>query len=251
VNVGKVRVELVDEEGAPIGGAELDGEQLPESFEARTTLELGGATWEVVRAEPRTRADYVASGRLSLVLRRLVVAEMAPKDILYSLPTINDALPAVAEGSTKQGKRTFELHEDDWRQVELVARELGGVVEAQLASVRRIRAAHRGPGFKELHVRTQPTSPLVERHLTLDALARALPGARPYDGVSFANAAGLVRDGFAYDAGDLQVYGVAPDGIITTLAVRPAEPAAHGRLDELAGEHALLVVDWCAAAVRG
>src|SRR3954468_17819856 len=91
----KVRVRFVPADGgAPIGEAEFVPEQLPESFEARTTLELGGQSWEGVKGEPMTRAEYAKTRRLTIVMRKIVISRVSPKDILFSLPTINDALPA-------------------------------------------------------------------------------------------------------------------------------------------------------------
>jgi hypothetical protein len=247
----KVRVRFVTADGGqPIGEGDFAPEQLPESFEARTTLELGGHSWEVVKAEPMTRAEYAKTRRLTIAMRKIEVAHVSPKDILFSLPTLNDALPAIAPGSSKLGKKVLELHEDDWRQTELVARELSDVVAGELAQIRRILAARTGPGFKELHVRKQPASPLVERHVTLDALMRALPGAHLLDGVAFANVAGVVANGFAIESGDTRAYGLVEDGILTTLALQ-SPSAIPQPLADLAREHGLLLVRWCRGEVEG
>ena len=148
------------------------------SYPRASNLELGGHKWEVVRAEPMSRAEYAKSCRLTIVMRKIEVARVPSKDILFSLPTINDALPGIAPGSTKLGMSALELHEDDWRQVEFVARELGDVVAGELTQIRRILGARTGPGFREIHVRKQPTSPLVERHITVDEVARSGVGGR-------------------------------------------------------------------------
>jgi hypothetical protein len=248
----KVRVRFLPADGgSPIGEAEFAPEQLPESFEARTTLELGGHSWEVVKAEPMTRAEYAKAGRLTIVMRKIEVARVPPKDILFSLPTINDALPGIAPGSTKLGKNVLELHEDDWRQVEFVSRELSDVVAGELAHIRRILDARTGPGFKEIHVRKQPASPLIDRHITLDSLARALPSARALDGLAFTNVAGVVANGFAIESGDIRAYGLAHDGIITTLALRQTPQVLPQALAALASEHGLLFVSWCSGRVEG
>src|SRR5688572_27711365 len=112
-----IRVELVDAAtGTALGVADLPAEDLPDSFAAATTLQLAGADWHVERAEPVTRDDYVASGQLKLVLRKLVYVD--PRKILYSLPTLEDALPPLRDGDAAAA---YAMHEDDWRQVELVA----------------------------------------------------------------------------------------------------------------------------------
>lgn len=244
----KVRVRFVSaESGSLLREAELLPEQLPESFAASTQLQLSGQPFQVTKAEPMTRAEYAKTRRLTIVLRKVNVQPVSPQDILFSLPTLNDFLPAVAPGSTKLGQHVLELHEDDWRQVEFVARELGEVVAGELAQIRRILASRTGPGFKTIHVREQPKSPLGERHLTLAALARALGDARAYDGVAYQSGAGLVAGGFAFDCGATRVYGVASDGVVTTLALQRAKDAPLHAFAAIAHGHALLLVDWCAA----
>lgn len=242
---------LAADGGRPIGEGDFAPDQLPESFEARTTLEVAGHSWEVVKAEPMTRAEYAETGRLTIVMRKIEITRVSPNDILYSLPTINDVLPAIAPGSTKLGKNVLELHEDDWRQVELISRELREIVAAELVQIRRILGERTGPGFKEIHVRKQPASPLVERHITFDSLVRALPNARQLDGVAFTNVAGLVANGFAIESGDMRVYGLVQDGSITTLALQQPAPAIPHTLVGLASEQGLLLVDWCRGQLEG
>src|SRR5690242_17556226 len=108
-----IHVELFDAAtGTLIGEADLPAEQLPESFAASTTLHLGDADWHVERAEPMTRDEYVKAGHLVLRLREVV--QVDPKQILFSLPTIEDALPPLHDGP---GEEAAALREDDWRQV--------------------------------------------------------------------------------------------------------------------------------------
>ena len=40
------------------------------------------------------------------------------KEFLYSLPSICDHIPGVVLGSSREWQQVFELHEDDWRQVD-------------------------------------------------------------------------------------------------------------------------------------
>src|SRR5215470_2401386 len=118
-----IHVRFVDAaSGALIGQTESPPEALPASFEAYTRLEIAGQHWEVLSAEPMTRAEFEKSRQLTLVLRKLKIESVAVDKLLYSIPTLNDWTPGIAAGTTKLGKRVLELHEDDWQQVELVSR---------------------------------------------------------------------------------------------------------------------------------
>jgi hypothetical protein len=246
----KVRVRFLPADGGPpIGEATFAPEQLPESFEARTTLELGGQSWEVVKADPVTRAEYSKTRRLTIVMRKIEVSRVPVGDILYSLPTICDGLPGIAAGSSKLGKNVLALHEDDWRQFEFVSTKLRTVVDEQLGHIRRILDSRTGPGFKEIHVRSELTSPLIDCHVARAVLERAFPDARAFDGIAFNDAAGVVANGFAIDTGDVTVYGVVDDGLVTTLALQRPKGGLPGAIAALSKEHGLLLVDWCSAKI--
>jgi hypothetical protein len=79
----KVRVTLIDDAtGAEFATTTLPPTDLPESFEAGTTLHLGQADWSVIRAEPQTREGYAKSGSLTLRLRK--IEKMSAEAISFS-----------------------------------------------------------------------------------------------------------------------------------------------------------------------
>ena len=254
-----IRVLFFDEAtGASFARAEMPPEQLPETFEARTTLNVQGAPWEVVSAVPLTRAEYVKTGELSLSLRKLNIQQMPPGDLLYSLPTLCDRLPDIAPGTSKLSKNVLELHEDDWRQIELISVAYLDEVRACLAKVERIHTEERTPSgaFKKIYVRTELPSPIATGALTASALASAFsPGVVSYDGLAYEGVAGLVESGFAFrTAGGLDLYGIAPGGRVAALglAFGPASSELEGdavRLANVLRVHALLLVDWCRVEV--
>lgn len=241
--------------GQPLGEAELPVGNLPQTFEAATTLRLGEKTYEIVSAFPKTAQEFRATGQLRLDMREMKTATVNPKDILFSLPTISNELPDIEEGSTKLGKRVLELHEDDWRQIELVALTLEASIETDLRAVARIHQKHRkSAGFDALHVRKEVPSPLEGTWLTLDELRGSLgETASWFDGVSFRGVAGLVAGGFAVKmASGLTLYGLQWGGRVQVLALRPPEgvssASAEGdvrMLAALATRHQLCLVDWC------
>ncbi|WP_422770353.1 hypothetical protein ACN28C_27185 [Plantactinospora sp. WMMC1484] len=255
-----VRVVFIDADtGARIGRTELPVGQLPETFQPATTLELADATWVVERAEPPTAAQFAATGALTLTLRRI---ESVPvDDILYSLPTLCATLPAVA--AAPAGADRLELHEDDWRQVELVSADLGDEVQAELRTVRRSFEEHarrdeqgRIHGFRGIHVRTRPVRPLsrpVSRNRLLNLLP---PGARDLGGIGFRGQRGIVPSSFAVAVGRVRLYGLTDGDSVAVLAVKaepdPApQPGLVTGLARVMQEADLLLVDWCRVAVVG
>ncbi|MEN3609703.1 hypothetical protein AAH979_09155 [Plantactinospora sp. ZYX-F-223] len=255
-----VRVAFLDADtGAQIGHSELPLGQLPESFQAATTLELAGATWSVERAEPPMSAQFGATGTLTLTLRR--IESVPPGGILYSLPTLCAALPAVA--GAPAGADRLELHEDDWRQVELVSADLGDEVQTELRAVRQSFEQHarrdeqgRIYGFQGIHIRSQPVRPLsgtVSRSRLLSLLP---PGARSRGGIGFRGQPGIVPSSFAVSVGRVLLYGLADGDSLAVLAVHaepgPAaepQPELVAALERSMREADLLLVDWCRVAL--
>lgn len=225
---------------------------LPESFELDTTLHLGDEDWSVVDAEPRSRAEYAKSKTLTLRLRRIEM--MGPGDILYSLPSICDAVPGLNDQPVSGNE--FILAEDDWRQFELVSNELAHEVDEE---IRKIRLIHENSadeaGWREIHVRSKPEIPLV-CNLGLTDLASALNMSAEPRGVAYLGASSQIADGYAFQANDFTVYGVTLNGNTRTIAFDQYSekgPSAEliGRLKSLSHELDLDLVYWCRCARVG
>ena len=253
---GTIHVEYFDAStGKCFAQCAMPLEKLPQSFEAATTMHRGDQDWEVLRAEPMTAAEFSRTGKLKLVMRRVnKIEHVDPSKILFSLPTVSNDLPGIEPGSTKIDKRVIELHEDDWRQVELVSRSLQPQIDEEIAGIERIHRDQRvGPGFKNVHVREEIPSPI--------ATAIALPELREacgrqatwLDGIALHGVAGLVERGFAVKLiSSIELYGQCQGDRITVLALqnRVMNNSADHDLESLAAFFArqeLSLVNWCAA----
>src|SRR6185437_4474023 len=170
--------------GKPFAQTLLPAEQLPATFELSTTLTIAGQDWSVINAEPPGAEDFRQTGRLVLTLAK--ISQMNPKDILYTLPTICNAIPAIATGTTRHDKHVFEIHEDDWQQTEFVSRLHREAVDAQLAEIRRIydeASIDNGDflAFKRLALRTHITDP-ISSEILLSQLLRCFQNTSPMQG---------------------------------------------------------------------
>lgn len=241
----KVRVTFIDDAaGAVVGTSKMAPAQLPESFLAETTMQIGDEEWAVLQAEPPLREEFEKTGKLVLRLRREKIEYIDPKELLFSLPTLNDGLPA--PGARADG-REIVLHEDDWRQVELLHASQRESIDEELHDIRRLYNEHRrGIGFDELHVRRRIRSPLAGAEISLQRLG-VFGTPRP---LRFSGYGQRVADGFAYVLdGDWLLYGQTNGRHFESLAVQPGgvslpDPARE-LLAALACENVLLLVDWC------
>jgi hypothetical protein len=251
-----IHVEMFDaEELIQFQPVDLPPDRLPPSFEASTTLHLGDRNFQVVEARPMTAAEFIASGKLRLVLREVRIEQVDVKDILFSLPTIDGVLPAIAQGSTKLNKQVVEIHEDDWRQVEFVALALQDHIDEHLRAIQRIYEEERvdDAGFRKLHVRESLTVPLAGMKLTVrDLLAAFDTPPAQLDGIAFHGVAGLVANGFALRLlSGIELLGAVDDvGQVVALCLSHARPnnALERDLPALARfaqRYQLSLINWC------
>ncbi|GAA2781634.1 hypothetical protein GCM10010441_03230 [Kitasatospora paracochleata] len=250
---GVIDVLLIDaEDGQPFGRSEMPSELLPESFAPATRLDLGDSRWEVVAAQPAERDAYLAAGQLVLTLRRLRTVD--PQEIAYTLPTLCAELPPLTPPDGTQDD--LVIHEDEWRQAELVERAQLAAVETELHEIRQIfehHSASAGEGdtairvFDNLHLRQGPADPLTGA-LTRQRLLELLPSDRVFAGVALRDGQGRVADSFAAQVGPVAVYGRCAGDRVTVLGVTPAGRASTDEVPGLAAvmaEFDLLLVDWC------
>ncbi|AUG75198.1 hypothetical protein CFP65_0217 [Kitasatospora sp. MMS16-BH015] len=245
-----IDVLLVDAaDGRPFGRSEQPAEQLPERFEAGMVLDLGESAWAVVTAEPADRAGYLAAGQLVLTLAAQQTVD--PNEVGFTLPTILAELPPLTPAD--ETAQDLVLHEDDWRQAELVERACWPEVAAELAKIRQVYEQHsrvvgEGEGavrvFEEIHLRQGPAAPLTGG-LTRQRLFELLSVEREYAGVALRNGQGRVAESFAAQAGPVTFYGTSREGRVAVLGLA-AVTGESPELEALVREFDLVVVDWCA-----
>lgn len=256
-----IRVLFVDADTqVPIAGSELAAEELPETFAVATTVHIRDEQYEVVHAEPATRAAIVARGSVRIALRKLHTLD--PQELRYSLPTIQAELPLLGSATVGDALR---VRGDDWCQVEFWPAARLAELRQELAQVQAVYAdTPARTGFTDLHAR-RVRSPMRGTGLDVRDLADFGPvharllAVEGFDGVNYE-----VLGGFAFDGATAQLYGAASDGPIDALAwlqlrapfacVEGCPPpldlgADRDRLATICTRHALVLVDWCAAAV--
>lgn len=238
---------------------ELPARALPPRFGVHQSLELGGQPWAIVQAWPATRAKARVEGRVKLVLRPLTGIPGEPPDQrLFSVPTLADTLPVIDPTPPADGARLLELHEDEWRQIEVVSPATLPRVQEALGRIQRVRdEAQPAPEvFRRMYLREHLGPPLKGRPLPLNELLDLLPpGTTKLDGLQILGADGLVKDGLALETmNGLQIYGHAPRGEVKVLGLLPplgTDPDALGAealaLSSLLLRFGVQLVDWCRA----
>lgn len=221
-----------------IGDAKLPPDHLPESFRLSTTLQLGTDSWHVERADPSERGAYVATGRLQLWLRKIETIDSGP--LRFSLPTIEDALPPLRPGNAETA---YALHEDEWRQRELVTRRFAHEIATELQQIRAIHAESSG-GYERVHVRSRIPEPLAGITFSVRRVRAVLGDVDPSE---LAIGDDLVVGGFVFASAVGAVYGREEQNRVVTLAL--AGDTSAESLLPIADEYGLVIVEWVRAEV--
>jgi len=168
--------------------------------------------------------------------------------ILYTLPTICEKLPPL-EKTDQLPKDAIRMHEDYWRQIEIVPIAYRSQVEEQLKSFIAFRDAHKkGEGYTEIFLRKNVYPTLQNQWISLTNL-----GARS---VALALGDQKVVGGFAIpDKSGAYLYGhTEPRGIVIYLGIAPPQdgnlaPEFASFVSNLASSQKLFMVDWYKAQI--
>lgn len=179
------------------------------------------------------------------------VVTMDPNEILFTTPTLNDAIPATEQGSTVPAD-SIQLHEDDWRQFELVPRKLKTDVDAELADINAIWENHSvplgesGTAFREVHVRKRIPKALAIP-MTLSDFA-AFVGQDPRRMTFFGYGEPLSNVHVA-KVDNLIIYAHIENGAVTAMGFDVTEQFSlpedfANRLRDFVRDHDLLLIHW-------
>lgn len=242
-----IEVTLTDAaNGHEIARARHVAEDLPADF-LEATLQYAGETWQVERAVPPLREEYVRSGALHLFLRKAQPPETVPVKLVgFSMSSICDELPA--DGAPSGDGLALSVKEDLWRDVELVGPGHEDAIEANFAAIQRIYEDHYpGPGFTQIHVRTAPRAPLAGCSLTLAQLSKRL-ASQTLHPATITGYAGVIPGGFALThSSGLAIYGCTDNDVVTVAGIDHTMGDASSAAESLAAlmsDHRLSLVDW-------
>jgi len=251
-----VKVKFIDiETGKVFAKSDMPPDHLPQSFEAQTTLNIQNQYWEVIEAIPMTSEEFIKSKSLILKMKKVVIGQLDPNELRFSLPTISNLLPTIEEGSSKLNKNIFEIREDDWRQIDILPISETAVINQNLAAIQNIYKEkslplESGLCFTELHVINSLDTPFSNKTINASELFAHLPNSTAYEGISFAGIAGTIENGFALDLNnDLILYGLMKSNILQSLSLFAHKYDEHAisQLTPIFSKFELCIVDWCRA----
>jgi hypothetical protein len=171
-------------------------------------------------------------------------------EILFSLPSISNDIAAVEDATSLE--TVLVVHEDDWRQRELVHKGFQSKIDIEREAIRRVYESRSESGaFPSCHIRKEIPAPLDGANLALGDLLRVFGVKHRYSGVAFSAAAATIVQGFAFRSeGDLDIWGQQNEsGIATTVCFQGglhtgASADVRASIDRLLQQHNLLFVDW-------
>ncbi|MFX0172795.1 MAG: hypothetical protein ACFE9L_12835 [Candidatus Hodarchaeota archaeon] len=181
-----------------------------------------------------------------------------PKDILFSMPTIEDALPGIVESSTSD-VAVLEIHEDDWRQLEFISRDQLENITKEMEQIQQIFdneaveikiEVEAVPllAFKEIHLRQLIPRP-ISNPFTFNKLSEYFNADMTRGTLKFHDYSGVVKNAFYIKIEGLEYYGQTDDDKIVVFCLYNADSREDlknsiMKLTNLLNSEDLLLVDW-------
>jgi hypothetical protein len=249
VRVKKIDVEFIDaDSGQSIGHSKVPLGDLPKSFALNTTLTIKDDEYTLVSADPLHAEDFQRTGRLVLTLRQ--IRRIDPNRVLFTIPTLSDDTFPLTDRRVGPDEDYLSLHEDAWRQIELVSGTHLGLIEEELNDIRRVIENDSVPGsitgFRSLHVRKSIISP-ISSAIAPSELRAALPRMTQRRGIVDEASRQVIDGGFAYVGPHSSVYGIEREGHIAIVGLEddPRRRRLTVEFADFMANHNLLLVDWC------
>lgn len=171
-------------------------------------------------------------------------------DILYTTPTLENALP---EFEDKMDASNMQFHEDDWRQIEFLSKDLKSSIDKEITKIKDVYDNHSHKGdtytaFKKVTVRDLITQPLS---IDFSELQACLSDKKlTINGLSLHNNPGQVKNGFSFSANGIDYYGQLDDTkkvkwfCIYSVDSQESMKASIDKLSKLLATENLYLVDW-------
>ncbi len=233
----------------PFAASKVPIDQLPDTFEIDTTMNLGENDWRVTDAQPIGKTDFRKTGKLKLYLAKVETTMVDPNELLFSLPTISDSIAGVED--TESLDNVVVFREDDWRQFEFISSNQEKLIHGEFEAIEQIYQQHReSSGFNQLHVRKAIIEPLSGAKISIDSLGESFSVEKEYAGIAFNNTAATIVNGFAYRtrSGWLLWGQVDNAGNLINLNLSETDSSSiegiAENIDSFAQKHELYIVDW-------
>lgn len=183
------------------------------------------------------------------------VQTVNPNDILYTTPTLENALPDFED---KTETSNLRFHEDEWRQIEFISKGQKASINTEIEKIKDVYDNHTHKGgsytaFKKVAVRELITQPLTVDFAKLKSYFT--DNDLELVGVSLDNHLGQVKSGFSFTIDGITYYGLLDgNNNVITFCIYSADSqeslkASADNLSYILETENLYLVDWRAMNV--
>lgn len=179
------------------------------------------------------------------------MATVNPNDVLFSTPTLNDALPVASDDPVPR-VGCYEMHEDNWRQFEFVSPSFAAAIADEVAAIDRIWKEESvplqamGTAFRSVHVRKRIPKPLEIPMSTADFEKLLGSKVSPMTLMGYDK---TLRGVHAVQLKKVIIYAAFQGEKLTTLGIEALDRfaitgGAANRLEQFIIKHDLRLVHW-------
>ena len=241
---GKIKVEFINNlNNEIIGISEMSVDQLPETFEVETTMNLGDDIWVVNEAIPEKSIDFIKSKHL--ILKMSKVELMSPKEILFSLPTISNEIPASVPTSLFSDFE-YQILVDNWRQNEFLNDASRALINQEIEEINKIWKNCKiedtsFDGFTNCHVRNRIGLPNLKIDFTS---LKILLNINEIGSLKFRQQRNYVENAFVFKTEKTTFYGIVDKDKVTQLCLAEYSDKSMEEINKITTKFNLLYINW-------
>ena len=179
-----------------------------------------------------------------------VTTQVNPQNILFSVPTLNDALPDTF-AETAPSSSTIIIHEDDWRQFEFVSASFKPLIDQELADIDAIWKtksvkSDQYTAFHSIHIRKRIPDPFA-KPIPAAGLTSLFPAAP--SSFTFRDRPQILKDVVAWRTAGIIFYATIHENAAYTFGIQlEAKPSldhdTSARITQFMKDHDLLLIHW-------
>jgi hypothetical protein len=208
-------------------------------------MHIQGNDWEVEEAIPQNSTEFIKSKQLVLKMHK--IESVNPKDIWFTLPTIENIFPNLTDKAPFNAF-SIEIHGDDWLQQEFISAENSAEIESVLEQIRESAKNETESNgtvlYKKCFARQFPATKIKNTILLTD-IQKELE-ADKIGSLNFSNYSGFAENTFVIKALGTYFYGqLNSDNSLQTFAIQDIGSVTEiNLLKNLTQKMKLNFVDW-------
>lgn len=225
-----------------IGIYEISPSKLPISFIKPTNIELEGAYWRVMQANPIHATEFTLNNKLTLYVQE--TSAIDPTYIGSDIPTISNEIPALTSDSLYEGP-PLKISRQQWRQIEFFHTTAIPALQEEMAEIASVLFPEKDVntllGYKNIYTRKYIDQIIL--NVSLDEVYQRI-NVSEIRSLYLSENNQYIENGIKIQTANHTYYGIVNKNQITVLGLKEFD-SIDDEIYSLMNHYDLVLADWC------